>query len=75
MEALVATMRDTRDPQARRDALAHFGTWLREHIRWEEDVLFEETQQVLDAVELKALGEDIRERVPAVPLPPPNSLA
>lgn len=64
MEALVATMRDTDSAEERRDALSRFGNWLREHIRWEEEVLFEETQRLLEQGELAALGGEIEERQP-----------
>ena len=64
MEALVATMRDTDSAGERRDALRRFGDWLREHIRWEEEVLFEETERLLERGELTALGGEIEEREP-----------
>ncbi len=66
LAALVATMRDTADGSARRDALRRFGERLHDHIRWEEDVLFELTQASLDAGEMTALGADIRQYVPGV---------
>jgi hemerythrin-like domain-containing protein len=62
MEALVATMRDTRDPEERRRALRRFGETLSNHIRWEEEVLFEETQRRLRREEMAALGRDVEER-------------
>lgn len=66
MEALVVTMRDTRDVETRREALQRFGEWLRQHVKWEEEVLFEETQSRLERREMAALGEDLRERLSAV---------
>ena len=66
LAALVATMRDTTDPAVRRDALRRFGGRLHDHIRWEEEVLFERTQRQLSAGEMAALGADIRAYVPAV---------
>ena len=66
MAALVATARDTTDPELRRDAVRRFGEMLRAHIRWEEEVLFEVTQRTLDGKELEALGRDIAERLPGV---------
>jgi hypothetical protein len=66
LEALVATMRDATDPALRRTALADFGTRLRDHIRWEERVLFEVTQEQLTNDEMSALGADIRERLPHI---------
>ena len=66
MAALVATMRDTTDPELRRDAIHRFGETLRAHIRWEEEVLFEATQRQLDENELVALGREIAQRLPDV---------
>lgn len=64
IEALVAEMRDTRDSLRRRDALLRFARRLREHIRWEEDVLFEVTQTKLKATEMRALREHLDESLP-----------
>lgn len=64
MEALVATMRDTDSAEERKDALGQFGKRLREHIRWEEEVLFEETERLLERSEMAALGGEIAERQP-----------
>jgi hypothetical protein len=61
-----ATMRDTTDPELRRDSIHRFGETLRAHIRWEEEVLFEVTQRQLDENELTALGREIAERLPDV---------
>lgn len=76
LEGLVATMRDTSDEQVRRGALAEFGAKLKAHIRWEESVLFQVTQQQLEDEEMNALGADINERhpevVPAPGAPPPG---
>jgi len=63
IEALVADMRDDRDIEARRRRLLDFAARIRTHIRWEEEVLFEATQERLAADELAALGSDITERV------------
>ena len=70
MEALVASMRDSEDLTVRKGALQRFGRWLREHIRWEEDVLFEETQVRLNEGELEALREQLDDELPAVPVSP-----
>jgi len=64
MEALVASMQDGEEPKARKETLLRFGQWLRDHIRWEEDVLFEETQARLNEEELKALGEQLDDELP-----------
>ena len=69
LEALVATMRDTKDSATRREALAEFGAALKTHIRWEESVLFETTQQQLTESEMDALGADIAEGHPEVDRP------
>ena len=66
MAALVTTMRDTPAVERRRDAIQRFGEALRAHIRWEEEVLFEATQRLLDDAELAALGRDIAERLPSI---------
>lgn len=71
LEGLVATMRDTKDLEARREALRRFGAWLREHIRWEDNVLFTETERLLERGELTALGGEIEERQPAEPVVAP----
>jgi hemerythrin-like domain-containing protein len=63
IEALVATMRDVSDKETRRQALLDFGTKLRTHIRWEEDVLFAATETQLTTEELAALGDEVTERV------------
>jgi hemerythrin-like domain-containing protein len=69
MEALVAQMRDTADAPARRQALREVADVLREHIRWEEERLFEVTQQQLSAEEMAALGEDLEQRLPPLCFP------
>jgi hemerythrin-like domain-containing protein len=69
MEALVAQMRDTADAPARRQALREVADILREHIRWEEERLFEMTQQKLSVEEMAALGEDLEQRLPPVCFP------
>ena len=63
MEALVARMRDTDDLKARRGLLLEFAKTIRAHIRWEEDVLFAETERVLTAPEIAALGAEVVDRV------------
>jgi hypothetical protein len=68
LEALVATMRDVPELEVRRDALRRFADALRTHIRWEEDVLFELTQDSFDQDDLSALGEDLAQQLP--PLAP-----
>lgn len=66
MAALVATMRDTEDDLVRREALATFGKVLKTHIRWEESVLFDVTQQQLASTELDALAAEIERALPDV---------
>jgi hemerythrin-like domain-containing protein len=63
MAALVARMRDADDPQARRELLLEFAKTIRAHIRWEEDVLFDETERLLTKSEMSALSADVTERV------------
>jgi hypothetical protein len=74
LEALVVTMRDTESDDVRRSALAEFGASLKAHIRWEESVLFETTQQQLTEPEMDALGAYINERHPEV-VPAPGDFA
>ena len=59
------------DPPERRRLLGDLATLLRDHIRWEEAVLFEATQTQLTAPELTNLGADLAERIPEEPPPPP----
>lgn len=68
LEALVMTMRDTAEPTERREALRRFGQTLRDHVRWEESVLFDLVQSALPDDDLDALGEDIATLLP--PLEP-----
>lgn len=72
LEALVATMRDTDDLESRREALGGFGERLREHIRWEDNVLFTETERLLEQGEMTALGGEIEERQSAEPVVAPT---
>jgi hypothetical protein len=60
----VAALRDTDDPGQRRQYGQELGERLKEHIRWEESVLFEETQTKLSPEAMAALGEEIAERIP-----------
>lgn len=69
MEGLVATMRDTQSAEDRERALAEFGRALKEHIRWEESVLFEVTQTKLTDAELDVLAAEIEERLPGMVTP------
>ena len=69
VEALVAQMRDTADASARRQALREVADVLREHIRWEEERLFEVTQQQLSVEEMAALGKDLEQRLPPMCFP------
>lgn len=61
--ALVARMRDADDLQARRELLLEFAKTIRAHIRWEEDVLFAETERLLTEPEIAALGAEVAARV------------
>lgn len=63
IEALVASMRDTDDLAVRKGLLLDFAAKMRTHIRWEEDVLFSESEELLTADELARLGNDVTERV------------
>ncbi len=63
MAALVARMRDTPDVETQRKLLLEFAGTIRVHIRWEEDVLFDETERLLTEAEIAALGADVADRV------------
>ena len=62
LDAEIIRMRD--DPGARREGLRRFGELLREHVHWEEEVLFQRAQETLSPGEMAALGGDLRERLP-----------
>jgi hypothetical protein len=67
LAALVADMRDK--PDKRPAAIQAFGRLLREHIKWEEEQLFEITQRRLAKRELEALGRELDTRLPALCFP------
>jgi hypothetical protein len=69
MAALIADMKDTANAAVRADRIGRFGEALREHIRWEEDTLFEASQRVMTKAELKALGRELDERLPPLCFP------
>lgn len=71
VHAIVASLRDTQDTGTRRGLLASLAALLRNHIRWEESVLFEATEASLTPPELAALQADLAERIPEEPPPPP----
>lgn len=64
MAALIADMRDAPDAAVRADRIRRFGDTLRDHIRWEEETLFEAAQRFMAKAELKALGRELDERLP-----------
>jgi hemerythrin superfamily protein len=64
MEGLVATMRDSNDPGVRKEAVQRFGLWLQDHIRWEEEMLFGRTQELLSEQELESLRKDLDDQLP-----------
>lgn len=66
----LASLRDAGDPEARRRHLGELASLLREHIRWEESVLFEVAQRDLASEELAAVGEELSQRLPEVPPAP-----
>jgi hypothetical protein len=67
IESLVTTMRATADSSVRRNALDEFAERLRNHVRWEEDTLFEATERLLSEDELNALDAELAARLPAFP--------
>lgn len=66
IEALVANMRDAATLPERRSAMLTFAEVLRDHIRWEEDVLFDVTQTELSDASMDALAAEILEAIPEV---------
>jgi hypothetical protein len=71
LNSLLASLRDAEDIETRKARIAELGTLLRDHIRWEESVLFEAAQRLLGTDELALSGADIAERIPEVPPPAP----
>jgi hypothetical protein len=71
LNSIMALLRDADDAAVRRALLAEMGTLLRNHIRWEESVLFEATQRLLAPGEMDRAGNDIAARIPEVPPPAP----
>ena len=69
IEGFIASMRDTADMAERRRWLAEFAETMRTHVRWEEETLFPSTESILEERELDALGEELAERLPEMPLP------
>jgi hemerythrin-like domain-containing protein len=64
MAALSADMKDNSDAGVKADRIRQFADALRQHIRWEEETLFEATQRLMKRAELKALGRELDERLP-----------
>jgi hypothetical protein len=69
MAGLIADMKDAPEGTSRRDLIGRFGEALRVHIRWEEEALFGVAQRVMAGAELKALGRELDERLPALCFP------
>lgn len=70
LHALITDLRETEDEPEQRVLIGEIAALLKEHIRWEESVLFEATQTLLSADALTRLGADISEYVPEVPPAP-----
>ncbi len=71
LEALVATMRDTREVATRRDAIRRFGESLGRHLRWERDTLFELVEAELSDGDLDMIARDLAAYLPeGEPRPP-----
>jgi hypothetical protein len=71
LNALAVELQDGADLEQSRRLLTAMASLLREHIRWEESVLFERAQTELTEPELMLLGGDLSERIPEIPAPPP----
>lgn len=59
LEALVATMRDTREVATRRDAIRRFGETLGRHLHWEQEVLFALAETELSDGDLDMVARDL----------------
>jgi hypothetical protein len=70
LEALVATMRDTREVATRRDAIRRFGETLGRHLRWEQEVLFELAETELSDGDLDMVARDLVAYLPDSEVPP-----
>jgi hemerythrin-like domain-containing protein len=64
LDGLIVSMKDQRTVPALRKGLREFAEVLRDHIHWEEDVLFERTQELMEEAELDALGSDLDSVLP-----------
>jgi hypothetical protein len=71
LNSILALLRDADNTAVRRALIAELGVLLRDHIRWEESVLFEATQRVLEPGEMERTGADIAARLPEIPPPAP----
>jgi hypothetical protein len=77
VHSMLATLRDQGPADAVQRTLEQLAILLREHIRWEESVLFEAAQAMLATTELAAVGKELAERLPEIPprpswYPPPE---
>lgn len=70
LEALVATMRDTREIATRRDAIRRFGETLGRHIRWEQETLFALAESELSQGDLDMVAKDLAAYLPESELNP-----
>ena len=71
IESLMIDMQDSLDWATRRQSMFELSATLKEHIRWEEAVLFEATQRTLASSEKSALEADLAARISEIPPPPP----
>jgi hypothetical protein len=72
LNSILQLLRDADDVAVRRALIAELGSVLKEHIRWEEGILFEATQRILAAGEMDSVGADIAARIPQDPPPAPS---
>ena len=71
LSALRVSLEEGPNLESTRQILLEMAELLRDHIRWEEAVLFEHTQVLLGPAELQLLGKDLARRIPEVPQAPP----
>lgn len=68
LDGLVDAARAAMTADERRAALSSFGQVLREHVRWEEQDLFEWVQETLPAEDLDAIGAYLATNLPPDPV-------
>ena len=71
LNALLVELQDGAGLEQSRRLLTAMAGLLRDHIRWEESVLFERTQTELTEAELRPSARTSSQRIPEIPDAPP----